>query len=158
MCLQVCMGSPCRPIPRQQHRASAQAAELLDFCEGGAWKLLEGGRWLAQVQSAQDCPQQLREEAAAAVEALGQQLVAADEDRAASPAARARRLQQLLPAAERVASVVHQYQALPGPSLAILYEVATAAAGRSCAYLRCPNVEAGGGPAAGQGAGSMRCR
>lgn len=92
------------------------------------------------------------------MDALRQQLIAADGDHSASPAARARRLQQLVPAAERVASVVDQYQALPGPSLAILCEVATAAAGRSCAYLRCPNVEAGGGPAAGQGTGSMRCR
>ena len=33
-----------------------------------------------------------------------------------------------------------------------------AAATRSCAYLRCANLGGEGGPAAGQGVGSMRCR
>ena len=36
-------------------------------------------------------------------------------------------------------------------------ELAQIAAARRCAYLRCSNVEAEGGPAAGQGTGSMRC-
>ena len=37
-------------------------------------------------------------------------------------------------------------------------EAAQAAAARSCAYLRCANLGGEGGPAAGQGAGSQRCR
>ena len=37
-------------------------------------------------------------------------------------------------------------------------ELAQAAAARSCAYLRCGNLGGEGGPAAGQGVGSMRCR
>ena len=36
--------------------------------------------------------------------------------------------------------------------------LAQAAATRSCAYLRCANLGGEGGPAAGEGAGSMRCR
>ncbi|PRW60171.1 hypothetical protein C2E21_1998 [Chlorella sorokiniana] len=37
-------------------------------------------------------------------------------------------------------------------------EVAQATAARSCAYLRCANLGGEGGPAAGQGVGSQRCR
>jgi len=37
-------------------------------------------------------------------------------------------------------------------------EMAKAAARRSCAYLRCANLGGEGGPAAGEGVGSMRCR
>ena len=37
-------------------------------------------------------------------------------------------------------------------------EAAQAAAARSCAYLRCTNLGSSGGPAAGQGEGSQRCR
>ena len=37
-------------------------------------------------------------------------------------------------------------------------EAAQAAAARSCAYLRCSNLAGGGGPAAGEGEGSQRCR
>ena len=37
-------------------------------------------------------------------------------------------------------------------------KLAQAAATRSCAYLRCGNLGGEGGPAAGQGVGSMRCR
>ena len=36
-------------------------------------------------------------------------------------------------------------------------ELAQAAAARSCAYLRCANLGLEGGPAAGQGVGSLKC-
>ena len=39
-----------------------------------------------------------------------------------------------------------------------LLEEGLAAAARSCAYLRCANLGGGGGPAAGQGTGSAKCR
>ena len=37
-------------------------------------------------------------------------------------------------------------------------ELSQAAATRSCTYLRCANLGGEGGPAAGEGVGSMRCR
>ena len=39
-----------------------------------------------------------------------------------------------------------------------LLEEGLAAATRSCAYLRCANLGGGGGPAAGQGTSSAKCR
>lgn len=63
----------------------------------------------------------------------------------------------LQPAAE-LGALVQQYLEHP------LYEadrrrsVMQVVARRCCAYLGCTNVEAGGGPAARQGAGSRRCR
>ncbi len=56
------------------------------------------------------------------------------------------------------AAVMQQYHALPEVESKRRFAVAQAAAGRSCAYLRCANLGGEGGPAAGQGAGSMRCR
>ena len=46
----------------------------------------------------------------------------------------------------------------PEAQQAAALELAQAAARRSCAYLRCANLGGEGGPAAGEGAGSMRCR
>ncbi len=53
---------------------------------------------------------------------------------------------------------MQQYCALPAVEAERQLALAQAAAGRSCAYLRCANLGGEGGPAAGQGAGSMRCR
>ena len=66
--------------------------------------------------------------------------------------------QQVLPAAERLAALFDAYCHLPDQQAAVNLEVARAAAGRSCAYLSCPNVQGGGGALAGEGAGSKRCR
>ena len=59
---------------------------------------------------------------------------------------------------QRAAALMHQYYALPAVVAELRLAVAQAAAGRSCAYLRCANLGGEGGPAAGQGVGSMRCR
>lgn len=101
-------------------------------------------------------PPALLEEAAAAASKLEQQLGGSAED--AAPGDFARHLQQLLPAAERTAAVVQQNQALLQQAHAAQLDLACAAAGRSCAHLRCPDVQAGGGAFAGQGVGSKRCR
>ena len=58
----------------------------------------------------------------------------------------------------QAAALMQQYYALPAVAAERQLAVAQAAAGRSCAYLRCANLGGEGGPAAGQGAGSMRCR
>ena len=104
-------------------------------------------------------PADLAEEAAQAAEQLHAQQASAPAVDAASPAKeRAQWLQEVLPAAERAAAVVKRHQALPELAQARQLEVARAAAGRSCAYLCCSNLQAGGGPAAGKGEGSLQCR
>ena len=55
------------------------------------------------------------------------------------------------------AALLRFWERQQGPSAAPL-ELAQAAATRSCAYLRCANLGGEGGPAAGQGVGSARCR
>ncbi len=64
----------------------------------------------------------------------------------------------LLPPAADLAALMQQYYALPALEAERRLLLAQAAAGRSCAYLHCANLGGEGGPAAGQGAGSMRCR
>ncbi len=64
----------------------------------------------------------------------------------------------LLPPAADLAALMQQYYALPAVEAERRLQLAQAAAGRSCAYLRCANLGGEGGAAAGQGAGSMRCR
>ncbi len=63
---------------------------------------------------------------------------------------------EVLPQAAQPAAVAVQHLT-PAPEAAQL-ELAQAAAARSCAYLCCANLGGEGGPAAGQGVGSMRCR
>lgn len=65
---------------------------------------------------------------------------------------------QLLQQAAHAAALMQQYHALPGVAAERQLALAQAAAGRSCAYLRCAHLGGEGGPAAGQGAGSQRCR
>ena len=79
-------------------------------------------------------------------------------DAGCTPAQQARQLQQLLPLAAELAVLLQQHWQQPEEVAAVGLELAHIAATRSCAYLQCSNVEAeGGGPAAGQGTGSMRC-
>ena len=67
-------------------------------------------------------------------------------------------LRLLLTPAAGLAALMQQYYALPAAEAERQLQLAQAAAGRSCAYLRCANLGGEGGPAAGQGAGSKRCR
>ena len=64
----------------------------------------------------------------------------------------------LLPAAQQLAAALLAWWRRPEQQAAAALEAAQAAAARSCAYLRCSNLAAEGGPAAGQQEGSMRCR
>ena len=70
----------------------------------------------------------------------------------------ARGLKACLPLARRLATALQAWWARPSQQRADQLELATAAATRSCAYLRCANLGGQGGPAAGQGTGSMQCR
>ena len=76
----------------------------------------------------------------------------------ASLADRVAQRRQLLQPAADLAGLVRQHLALPAVEEQRRLAVARAAATRSCAYLRCANVAGQGGPAAGEGAGSSRCR
>ncbi len=67
-------------------------------------------------------------------------------------------LRPLLQPAAGLAALMQQYYALPAVEQPRQLAVAQAAAGRCCAYLRCANVGGEGGPAAGEGVGSKRCR
>ncbi len=65
---------------------------------------------------------------------------------------------QVLPPARRAATALLAWWRRPEAQQAAALELAQAAAARSCVYLRCANLGGEGGPAAGQGAGSQRCR
>ena len=66
--------------------------------------------------------------------------------------------QDVLPPACSLAAALLDWWRRPEQEAADQLELAQAAATRSCAYLRCANLGGGGGPAAGQGEGSQRCR
>ena len=68
------------------------------------------------------------------------------------------RVQPLLAPAAALAPLLRQHWAQPEQAAADRLAVARAAAARSCAYLRCANLGGEGGPAAGEGVGSQRCR
>ena len=67
-------------------------------------------------------------------------------------------LQQLQQPAADLAALLRQQAALPAVEAQRRLVVARAAAVRSCAFLGCANVGGRGGPAAGQGEGSLLCR
>lgn len=101
---------------------------------------------------------------AAAANAHGQRLAAVAPHQggqaalAAAGAPRAARLlRQMLGEAAQLAAVVQRWLALPPQQAAVRLELAQAAAARSCANLACAQLERGGGPAAGKGAGSRKC-
>lgn len=97
--------------------------------------------------------------AAAAVEQPLRQLWAAvrawteqDEWPAAETIAHLRR--DVLPPARQLAVALLEWQQQPEQQAAARLEMAQAAAQRSCAYVRCPNLAGEGGPLAGQGVGA----
>ena len=63
-----------------------------------------------------------------------------------------------LPLFRRLAAALLAWWRRPEERQAAALLLAQAAAARSCAYLCCANLGGEGGPAAGQGAGSQRCR
>ncbi len=63
-----------------------------------------------------------------------------------------------MPIARQLATALQAYWGRPTQQQADQLELAKAAAARSCAYLGCANLGGEGGPAAGEGAGSKRCR
>ena len=65
---------------------------------------------------------------------------------------------EVQPAAAELAAALEQYWQLPELQAAAELDLAAAASARSCAYLRCANLGAEGGPAAGEGVGSSKCR
>lgn len=67
------------------------------------------------------------------------------------------RLRQQLAPAVALAAALQEYFDRPQQQAVVRLELARIAATRSCAYLRCANLAAGGGPAAGEGEGSLRC-
>ena len=67
-------------------------------------------------------------------------------------------VEEVQPAASELAAALQAFWQLPEQRAAAELALAQAAAGRSCAYLRCANLGGEGGPAAGEGVGSQRCR
>ena len=132
--------------------------QLLAVCTDVLSELAAAARSIADRASGGSAPPELQQQAATAAAGLQSHLAALQGQTTATPAVRAEQLQQLLPAAEGVAALASQHQALSEQAQAAQRELAFAAAGRSCAYLRCSTVQAEGGAAAGQCTGSMRCR
>ena len=66
--------------------------------------------------------------------------------------------ERVLPLCRELAAALHAWWQRPEQQPALQLEAAQAAARRSCAYLRCANLGGEGGPAAGEGVGSLRCR
>ena len=117
-------------------------------------ELIPLARTALQSAAASGMPDSLAAQLEAVAGSLGQQLEAAG----ASGHMSASQLLPLAQPAAHLAGLLQQYLALPAVEAERLLAAAQAAAGRSCAYLRCANVAGEGGPAAGQGTGSMRCR
>ena len=67
-------------------------------------------------------------------------------------------LRQILQPAAQLGSLLSEWMHSPPKDAERRLKLVRAAAARSCAYLCCANVAQQGGPAAGQGVGSMRCR
>ncbi|KAL4440126.1 hypothetical protein ABPG75_003127 [Micractinium tetrahymenae] len=64
---------------------------------------------------------------------------------------------RLLPTMLRLGAAMQRWCDTPRFQAAARLELARAAAARSCADLRCPNVGLEGGPGAGEGRGCKRC-
>ncbi|PRW55939.1 ubiquitin carboxyl-terminal hydrolase 18-like [Chlorella sorokiniana] len=67
-------------------------------------------------------------------------------------------VQEALEPAQQLAGALFEWWQRPETQQEEQLEAGQAAAARSCAYLHCANLGGGGGPAAGQGEGSQRCR
>ena len=67
------------------------------------------------------------------------------------------KLRQQLAPAVALAALLQEHFERPQQQAAVRLELARIAATRSCANLRCTNLAAGGGPAAGKGEGSKKC-
>jgi len=130
----------------------------VDSCSLVVSHLVSASSQIANGTAGGVIPADLAEEAARSAEEMLAQQLALASIVSSSPMQMAEWLQELVPAAERAAAVVKRHQGLPELAQARQLELARAAAGRGCAYLCCSNLQAGGGPAAGQGEGSMRCR
>ena len=84
-----------------------------------------------------------------------------NEDTNASLLAQLPLIVERLQAAAKLADLLHQWwqpATQPEKHAKAQLALAQAAATRSCAYLRCANLGGEGGPAAGKGVGSKKCR
>ena len=174
------LAAPCRLLKsawsRQQglHTATGSTSQWLALCMS---RHLQANRALAGVDAAllaladaadaalqgaasSGMPDGLQSQLRAAAASLREQRLAAVGGLAADapPTERAAQMQQLLQPAADLAALMQQHYALPAIDKPHQLALAQAAAGRCCAYLRCANVEGEGGPAAGEGVGSKRCR
>lgn len=145
-------------LPPHPLMQAAAAADLLNCCSLIVGHLSSAGDRIADGTAGGAIFDELAEEAAEAAEELLAQHLSLAGALSAVPGERAQRLQQALPAVERVAAVVRQHQALRELARARQLELARAAAGRSCAHFCCSNLQARGGPAAKRGTGNLLCR
>ncbi len=128
----------------------------LDLLLPVANKLLSAARGVAQHMAAAAGPE--ASSAAAVAEAAAALELAMQGVNTASVAQFLHAATSWLPPARRLAAALLAWWRRPEAQPAAALELAQAAAARSCAYLRCANLGGEGGPAAGQGAGSQRCR
>ena len=155
-------------LRNQQHPhfpwCPTQAGVLLDSiscclgCLAAAGELVGGGAAGGLVEGS--TAGSLAVEAAQAASCLQDRLAAVQQDSAAplTLAERAAQMQQLLPAAERIAAAMDAVDRLPDQQVAVQLEVARAAAPRHCSNLRCANLAAAGGTVMYRGDHGLRCR
>ena len=138
--------------------AFKQAVAALEQAAAGA---IAGLAQADSSQAAADQQQQLAHRLQAALDGLSQEHTTVRRSLKAvvssNSAQRAVLLRQLLQPAADLGAALLAYYELPDQRAAERLELARIAATRSCAYLRCSNLAAGGGPAAGEGDGSKKC-
>ena len=107
--------------------------------------------WSEEQVAAHNVPADLVQQAAAAASALREGSAAVLAATTTLPREAIQRMQRIV---RQAVAVVQQFCELPDQVQTVRLAHASAAAGRSCAYLRCANVAAPGGPDAGPGTGS----
>ena len=142
------------------YSACLQASKLLDSWDGAIASLADAASAAVDSASEVAMPESLAAQLKQGAHSLRQQRreVLGGLAAGTSAAKRVSRLRQMLQPAADLAGLVQQHLALPAMEEQRRLALARAAAARSCAYLRCANVAGQGGPAAGEGVGSKKCR
>ncbi|KAL4433944.1 hypothetical protein ABPG75_000385 [Micractinium tetrahymenae] len=150
----------CRTAPLAGAAAKQAAQGLVNSCFNAITLLMAEllvaarGRGWALHPSDLDCPTEVVIHLLAAAEQLNAVLRALRE---AEPLEQPGVLQAALPAATKAAATLQAWWGLPAQQQAAQLELGQAVAVRACAFLRCSNIGAEGGMAAGETDGSKRC-
>lgn len=135
-----------------------QAAALLEPTTSIIAHLAAAGSRIADGTAGGGIPPQLKEMASGSAGELLAQHLALVSIGSPPVAKRAQQLQDTLPAVEQVAAPAELRDKLAKLVRARQLELARVAAGRSCAFLRCSNLQRGGSGRIVAGIKGLRCR